>query len=147
MKLTADASSAPPLALGGGHRLTPQRREVYDVILEKKDHPTATEIFLRAKDRMPHISLATVYNCLETLTQAGLVRQVHLDRAPSRYCPNLQEHAHFHCTTCGGVEDVFYGGVDPAQGWQLPPGASVNHFEIAIKGQCAHCAAPKTTTP
>ena len=36
---------------------------------------------------MPTISLATVYNCLETLTQVGLVQQVNLDRGPSRFAP------------------------------------------------------------
>ena len=45
-----------------GHRLTPQRREVYEVLLAQRDHPTATEVFMRAKQRMPSISLATVYN-------------------------------------------------------------------------------------
>ena len=32
-----------------GHRLTPQRREVYEVLLAQRDHPTATEVFMRAK--------------------------------------------------------------------------------------------------
>ncbi len=57
-----------------GHRLTPQRREVDDVLLADRDHPTATEVFLRAKKRMPPISLATVYNCLETLVSCGLAK-------------------------------------------------------------------------
>jgi Fur family peroxide stress response transcriptional regulator len=49
-----------------GLRLTPQRRHVYEVLMAKRDHPTATEVFIRAQKRMPSISLATVYNCLET---------------------------------------------------------------------------------
>ena len=61
-----------------GHRLTPQRREVYNVLLEDRDHPTATEVFLRAKKRVPSISLATVYNCLETLVECGLAKQVNV---------------------------------------------------------------------
>ena len=77
-------------------RPTPQREVVLKVILEKRDHPTADEIFARVKALMPTISLATVYNCLETLVGCGIVRQVNLERAPTRYCPNLHEHAHFH---------------------------------------------------
>ena len=90
-----------------GLRLTPQRREVLDVLLKKRDHPTATEVFMRVKKHRASISLATVYNCLETLVDCGLVRQVNVDREPTRYCPNLEEHGHFICNKCGGVHDVF----------------------------------------
>ena len=46
----------------GGLRLTPQRRQVFEVLMDKRDHPTATEVFIRAQKKMPSISLATVYN-------------------------------------------------------------------------------------
>jgi len=87
-------------------RPTPQREVVLKVILEKRDHPTADEIFARVKGLMPSISLATVYNCLEALVRSGLVRQVNLERAPTRYCPNLHEHAHFHDEATGRIHDV-----------------------------------------
>lgn len=87
-------------------RPTPQREVVLKVILEKRDHPTADEIFARVKSSMPTISLATVYNCLDTLVQCGLIRQVNLERAPTRYCPNLDEHAHFHDERTGQIHDV-----------------------------------------
>ncbi|MDI1318921.1 MAG: Fur family transcriptional regulator [bacterium] len=87
-------------------RPTAQREVVLKVILEKRDHPTADEIFARVKASMPTISLATVYNCLDTLVQCGLVRQVNLERAPTRYCPNLHQHAHFHDEATGQIHDV-----------------------------------------
>jgi len=87
-------------------RPTPQREVVLKVILEKRDHPTADEIFARVKSSMPTISLATVYNCLETLVTCGLIRQVNLERAPTRYCPNLHQHAHFHDEATGQIHDV-----------------------------------------
>ena len=37
----------------GGFRFTPQRQQVYDVLLHKRDHPTAEEVFIRAKRAMP----------------------------------------------------------------------------------------------
>ena len=64
----------------GGFRFTPQRQQVYDVLLHKRDHPTAEEVFIRAKRQMPEISHATVYNCLDALVQCGLVRLVQLER-------------------------------------------------------------------
>jgi Fe2+ or Zn2+ uptake regulation protein len=120
-----------------GIRLTKQREEVFGLLLQKRDHPTATEVFLRAKKHMPSISLATIYNCLEALVDWGLVKQVNLDRAPTRYCANLQEHSHFYCESCGAISDV----ETPFNGtWNLPPGFVVAHAEVSLKGLCAKCS-------
>lgn len=142
----AHAQSSPdpeptPLQLGGDLRLTRQRREVYDALMEQRDHPTATELFIRVKERMPTISLATVYNCLETLAGAGLIKQVNLDRAPSRYCPNLDDHGHFHCTACGAIKDVEFKDPEQQNRMRLPRGSVVTHIDVAIKGLCPECAA------
>jgi Fur family peroxide stress response transcriptional regulator len=134
--------------LGADVRLTPHRREVFQVLAESNDHPTAYEVFDRVKDRAPGISLATVYNCLEHLTTHGLLRQVNLDRGQSRYCANLHEHIHFHCDTCGKVLDALPATTfDPAQFWQLPPGLKVARTDVAIHGTCAACAAKPAETP
>ncbi len=89
-----------------GLRATPQREVVYSVLLTKRDHPTADEVFARVKAEMPTISLATVYNCLETLVQCDLVRAVNFERGPTRYCPNLRPHAHFHDEQTGKTFDI-----------------------------------------
>jgi Fur family peroxide stress response transcriptional regulator len=89
-----------------GLRSTPQREVVFQVVLGKRDHPTAEEVFDRVKSAMPTISLATVYNCLDALVQCGLIKQVNSAREPSRYCPNLHEHAHFHDDATGEIHDV-----------------------------------------
>src|SRR4249920_1841116 len=89
-----------------GFRFTTQRRCVYDVLLHKRDHPTADEVFMRAKRSLPEISHATVYNCLDALVKSGLARQVTLERGATRYCPNMEEHAHYYCDACGEVFDV-----------------------------------------
>ena len=118
-----------------GLRLTPQRQQVYDVLRHKRDHPTAEEVFIRAKKTMPEISHATVYNCLDALVKSGLARQVTLDRGATRYCPNMHEHGHFHCDACGTVFDVDL----PAQAMPLPKGFKAEHFDIAIHGVCPDC--------
>ncbi len=130
-----------------GFRFTAQRREVYDVLLLKRDHPTAVDVFMRVQKKLPGISLATVYNCLETLAECGLVRAVNHDRQPSRYCANLEPHAHFFCEQCGAVVDVPHGdSLDKGEaaaalaGWRLPPGAVVTDHEVAFRGQCGACA-------
>ncbi|HUS35016.1 MAG TPA: transcriptional repressor, partial [Verrucomicrobiae bacterium] len=47
--------------------MTRQRQQVFDVVAESHDHPTAEQIFERAKNANPEISFATVYNCLSVL--------------------------------------------------------------------------------
>ncbi|HTQ32102.1 MAG TPA: transcriptional repressor, partial [Opitutaceae bacterium] len=59
-----------------GLRATPQRELVYNVLIKWRDHPTADEVFARVKTELPTTSLATVYNCLETLVQCHLIRTV-----------------------------------------------------------------------
>jgi Fur family peroxide stress response transcriptional regulator len=104
--IAQDCSALTKRLTDSGLRPTPQREVVYKAILERRDHPTADEIFARVKSQMTTISLATVYNCLETLVQCGLVRQVNLERGATRYCPNLHEHAHFHDNSTGKVHDI-----------------------------------------
>ncbi len=124
----------------GALRDTPQRRHVYDLLVGKRDHPTTTDVFMRAKKEMPSISLATVYNSLEALVACGLVKQVHVDREPTRFCPNLEEHGHFICERCAKVFDVDFAGGHREQ-WSLPRGFTVTHHEISLRGMCADCAA------
>lgn len=118
-----------------GLRPTPQRETVFQVLLEKRDHPTADEVFARVKDAMPTISLATVYNCLEALVQHGLVRAVNFERAPTRYCPNLHPHAHFHDESGSTLDiDLPPSLLDQLQAL-LPRGYSARHIEINFHGR------------
>lgn len=125
-------------------RDTPQRRNVYELLVAKRDHPTATDVFMRAKKTMPSISLATVYNSLEALVSCGLVKQVHVDREPTRYCPNLEEHGHFVCDHCHEVFDIDLAPGGRAQ-WDLPAGFTVTHHEVSLRGTCAACADTPST--
>ncbi|MGB0774802.1 MAG: Fur family transcriptional regulator [Akkermansiaceae bacterium] len=118
-----------------GLRMTRQRTEVYDVLMKHRDHPTAGEVFERAKKNMPSISLATVYNCLEALVEHGAVRQVNFERESSRYCPNLQEHGHFHDETSGRIYDVpLKKDINLSDILDLPEGAQIDNLEITLRG-------------
>ena len=144
MKPGEHKASSDPLSerlSTSGFRFTPQRRHVYDVLLQRRDHPTAEEVFIRAKTEMPDISMATVYNCLDALVQCGLVRHVHLNRGASRYCPNMSEHCHFYCDSCGGVFDIDLP--EEQSGLRMPRGFKATHYEIAIHGVCPTCGAKK----
>jgi Fur family transcriptional regulator, peroxide stress response regulator len=119
-----------------GLRSTPQRELVYTVLLKKRDHPTADEVFARVKPELPGISLATVYNCLETLVQCDLVRAVNFERGPTRYCPNLAPHAHFHDEQTGSTHDIDLPSslLDQLKK-VLPAGYDASAVEITFRGK------------
>jgi Fur family peroxide stress response transcriptional regulator len=144
-KLKVDEDLDERLARAG-FRLTPQRRHVYQVLLQQGTHPTAEEVFMRAKSGMPEISLATVYNCLEALVASKLVRLVNLERAATRYCHNMHDHAHFYCDACGCVYDVEWPAEAPAPAWPVPRGFQPDQVDVSIRGRCAKCAASPTKT-
>jgi Fur family peroxide stress response transcriptional regulator len=126
--------------LTSGFRFTPQREHVYAVLLQKRDHPTAEEVFIRAKREMPDISMATVYNCLDALVQCGLARQVTVERGAARFCPNMQEHCHFYCDKCQSVFDI---QLAPGAGMPLPKGFRAQRYDVTIHGFCPGCSTSK----
>jgi Fur family peroxide stress response transcriptional regulator len=103
--------------------------------MSKKDHPTADDILSRVRENLPTISLATVYNCLETLVDCELVRQVNFDRSSTRFCPNLTPHAHFKCSETGNIFDI---SLDEESVRSLkavlPKGFKADNFELSFAG-------------
>jgi Fur family transcriptional regulator, peroxide stress response regulator len=143
----------PPDALAqrladSGLRSTPQREVIYDVLIKKRDHPTADEVFARVRADLPSISLATVYNCLETLVQCNLVRAVNFERGPTRYCPNLRPHAHFHDEQSGSTHDIdlppdLLAKVSSV----LPPGYDAKSIEITFRGRATSGTSGEPPSP
>ena len=119
-----------------GLRSTKQRACVYWAILDKRDHPTADDIFDRVKRHLPGTSFATVYNNLETLVDCGLVRQVNLDRSSTRFCPNLSPHAHFKCSKTGKIFDLeIPSKTISALTDVLPAGFKARQFDLTFSGE------------
>ena len=90
---------------GNAPSLTRQRRVVLDVVQSGDTHPTAAEIFAAARQKMPGISFATVYNSLRFLKEAGLVREVAFGNGASRYDRETERHDHAMCSACGALVD------------------------------------------
>ncbi len=90
----------------GGRRFTTKRALVYEIIHKSGGHLPADEIYLRAKEVDPHISLSTVYRTLNILKDLGLVRELHLNEEHHHY--ELVEgvtHYHLICAQCGKIEE------------------------------------------
>ena len=115
--------------------MTQQRRAVLETILTSHDHPTAAMIFERTKAHMPGISLATVYNCLETMAETGIINHLNFDNGPSRFCPNLEPHVHLLDDTSNRVLDVqLKPGLRPEDVFELPEGTCVTRMDACLHG-------------
>lgn len=88
-----------------GRALTPQRQAVLRVVAESAEHLTANEIFEAARQALPSISFATVYNSLKYLKDEGLVREINFGKGSSRYDRETARHDHALCSRCGKLVD------------------------------------------
>jgi len=86
--------------------LTKQREVVLGVILDSHDHLTANEVFSAAKNRLPSISFATVYNSLRFLKDAGHITEIQFGNGASRFDRITHRHDHAICTKCGKLVDI-----------------------------------------
>src|SRR6059058_4999281 len=77
-----------------GWRYTRQRAAVYDHLRTAESHPTAEQVYLAVRERIPNISLATVYKALDALVHAGLAVKLARTDGPARY--DSRRYAHYH---------------------------------------------------
>lgn len=144
-------SNASAVLGEAGLRPTRQREVVFEVLRDASDHPSAEEVHERAKARIPGISLATVYNCLDSFAVRGLVRQLNFQRQSSRYCAVVEDNphfAHFHCRRTGEVYDVVLSDrVRETIENELPDGLRAEDLEITVEGVSSADAGLSPHTP
>ena len=90
---------------GGARALTPQRQVVLQVVRGTEAHLTAAEIYDAARQLLPSISFATVYNSLRFLRDEGLISEITFGNSASRYDRETGRHDHAVCTECGRLTD------------------------------------------
>ena len=86
-----------------------------------RNHPGADEVYLRVRERLPHISLGTVYRNLELMASRGMIRRLDTSSGQKRFDPITEQHCHFRCNACGNIEDIPFAvefpQLDPRHPW------------------------------
>ena len=130
-----------------GHRITPQRQIVLEVVETSAEHLDAEAIYQRAREKNPNISLATVYRTLTVLKDKGLIEQRFLarDHAREHYEPvGAPEHYHFTCLGCRKVIEFQSPRVTQmTTELHRELGVEVAHACICLEGYCQTCAAKR----
>ena len=126
----------------GGLRPTAARLAVLAAVGDAP-HAPADEIATAAREHLGALSTAAVYDVLNTLTAAGLIRRIEPAGSPARYETRLADnHHHIVCRRCNAVADVDCAvGAAPC----LEPGSThgfvLDEAEVTWWGLCAPCAA------
>jgi len=124
-----------------GMRVTNQRTLIMDIIRRGEGHLDADEIYRRARQKRPRLSLSTVYRTLQVLKKLGLVDELHFDEGHHHYEVKAStEHHHLVCLGCGKVIEFHR----PLSGYikrNVPEarGFEVTETEVRVSGYCAEC--------
>ena len=124
-----------------GYRVTPQRLMVHRTMVEMDRHVGAEELLEEVGERLPNVSLPTVYAALEALEDAGLVRRVPTSRGHALYDSRVAQHHHLVCRRCGAVEDIDADvGLGRALDSAAKHGFAADGAEVVVHGLCADCS-------
>ena len=86
-------------------RKSRQRDAIINDLCSRYDHPTAMDLYLSVREKIPNLSLGTLYRNLTQLEENGMVLRIP-DGSTDRFDGNVNPHAHFKCLTCGNVYDL-----------------------------------------
>ena len=119
--------------------MTKQRAVILEVIRSDMCHHTADEIFTLAKEKLPGISRATVYNNLKVLESEKLIRRITGDALSDRYDNSYVPHGHMICEECGKVRDFNLMNFDKQLSEAI--GSAFNSYELKVRYTCDECKA------
>ena len=128
-----------------GMRVTNQRTLIIEIIRQGRGHLDADEIYRRARERQPRLSLSTVYRNLQMLKRLGLVEELHFDDTHHHYeVKPSAEHHHLVCLGCGRVIEFHhplsnYLKKNVKKNIPEAKGFHITETEVRMTGYCAKC--------
>lgn len=123
-----------------GLKITHQRLEIYRELLSATDHPSVEAVFQRVRQRIPTISIDTVYRTLAMLEQSGMIHRIQTMEGLARYESECGLHHHLICNKCHEVVDFtweLFDSLEPppaVKSWGVGQGKN-----IVITGVCQQC--------
>lgn len=124
--------------------MTRQRMVILEELRKMYTHPTADELYSKVRERMPHISLGTVYRNLDLLAASHEVLKLESAGSMRRFDGNMAPHRHVRCIRCGRVGDVPPEAVveaDPDVRSIMVEGFTVTAARVEYDGVCDECSA------
>ena len=131
-----------------GLRVTLPRVAVLQAVHDSPHADTGT-VLTATRAVLPTVSHQAVYDCLDALTGAGLIRRIQPSGSLSRYETRTGDnHHHAVCRACGGITDVDCAtGTAPCLDPAEDHGFAIDETEVIYWGLCPGCASSSTTSP
>ena len=122
-------------------RLSHQRLKVLEYMIHKRKHPTVDQIYIDLHKEIPTLSKTTIYNTLNALLEAGIVKALNISDNETKYDIVTDDHGHFKCDVCGNIYD-FHIKVDEFISEDLKD-FKVRDRDVYLKGICPRCSKKK----
>lgn len=117
-----------------GLRPTRQRMALGWLLFGKGDrHLTAEMLYEEATLAKVPVSLATVYNTLNQLTEAGLLRQVSVDGTKTYFDTNITSHHHFYLEANHELVDIPDQNLMLQKMPDVPEGYEISRVDMVVR--------------
>ena len=123
-------------------RKTPERFAILDCVMEMTRHFVADDLYNRMEDKGYHVSRTTVYNTIELLVSAGLLRRHNFGRTTAHYemVSGLgSNHHHLVCTVCGKMKEVKDAQLASLLDKRTFPAFHPEWYDLCVYGVCSTC--------
>jgi Fe2+ or Zn2+ uptake regulation protein len=117
-----------------GVQPTPQRLAVARFVLATSAHPTADEVWERARRECPTLSRATVYNTLNLFVKKGLLKPRVITEGVVVFDPHVGKHHHFVEEDTGRIHDIPWEAVRVSGEGSLL-GFEVKEYQVVMRGR------------
>ncbi len=123
-----------------GLKLTHQRLEIFRVLADAEDHPSAEDVYERVKPKIPPISFDTVYRTLALFERYGVVARVNHLAERTRYDSNMTVHHHMVCIRCKKIRDLYWPALDEMEAPEETKGwGAIEGKYLQLRGICRDC--------
>jgi Fur family ferric uptake transcriptional regulator len=128
-------------------RKTPERFAILDKIYSSSAHVDVVSLRQTMRADGFQVSRATIYNTLDLLIEAGLVRRIILGDGVTRYERVVQANNHHHliCTRCGKVKEMKAVELVGELLSHKPRSFEPMYYTLYIYGLCSRCAKAEKT--
>jgi len=123
-------------------RMTRQRQVIMEELRATDQHPSADDLHGRVKQKLPRISLGTVYRNLEILTELGEIQTIALAGSLKRFDGIPQNHYHMRCVNCDRLVDAPMEVIDSLErALQEKTEFRILDHQLEFTGICPDCQA------